>query len=281
MNIAGGRPVVVSEGNHFQELTEKALLRLGSAGWAWEWLRRNPAYARAVVKALDLKRKVLREHPYLEVLELQSDYKDKWGLCFPEEHCRAYTNAAVFWRPEHDPSIIPVVAVAAEIPSPDALDFSDLNITVRILKTREAEHVQLSNGSFSIQIHVINGTVLNGPVRLAHVLSGRETLNARRLPIERLIALKIQKRFPAKMFVADTRATRWLLALKAIDMERAGISQPDIAFQLYPGPQDADFSSNWRRSRLRRLLDTAEDMIGGGGYLKILARSAKPVRRAA
>ena len=270
----------VSKGNRFQELSEKLLLKLGAPGWAWEWLRRNPAYARAVGKSLKLLRQVLREHPFLEVLELQSAYKDKWGLCFPEDHSRAYTNAAVFWRPEYDPSIIPVAAVPAEISSPDALDFRDLKFAVRILKTPEGEHVQLSNGFHSIQINVISGTVLDGPVRLAYILSGQETLNARRVPVERLIALKKQKRFPAKMFTEDSRASRWLLALKAIDMERSGMSQPDIAAHFYPGTEHADFVTNWRRSRLRRLLDTGHEMISGGGYLKILARSVKAMRRA-
>ncbi|MBY0511803.1 MAG: DUF2285 domain-containing protein [Rhodospirillaceae bacterium] len=267
------------ERNLFQELSEKALLRLGSAGWAWEWLRRNPEYARGVNNSLGLTRHMLREHPYLEMLELQTHYHDEWGLCFPEVHSRPYTNAAIFWRPEYDPSVIPVAAVAPASHGSEALDFRDLNFAVRILKAPDSEHVLLSNGFHSIQIHVISGTVLDGPVRLAYVLSEPETLRARRLPVERLVALQKQKRFPARMFSTDSYASRWLLALKAIDMERAGVSQPDIAIQLYNGTRDAGFATDWRRSRLRRLLDTGHGMITGD-YLKILARSVKPGRPA-
>ncbi len=266
--------------NRFIVLSEKALLRLGTGGWAWEWVRRNREYPGEDAALLRATRRVLRERPFLEVLELQSSYENNWGLCFPEEHHRPYPDAAVFWQPEYDPSIIPVAAVATETHSPDALDFRDLNMAVRILKTPDEEHVLLSNGFHCIQLNVINGTVLEGPVRLAHVLSGPDALQARLLPVERLVALQMQKRFPTKMFSPDSYAARWLLALKAIDMERSGISKPDIAFQLYGGIRDSDFVTNWRRSRLRRLLDTGHGMISGD-YLRILARSVKPARRAA
>lgn len=265
--------------DNFHELSEKTLLRLGSAGWAWEWLRRNPEYARAVNSSPELERHMLREHPHLEMLDLQTHYRDEWGLCFPEKHYRPYTNAAIFWRPEFDPSVIPVAAVGSANGGADALDFRELNFAVRILRAPDSEHVLLSNGFHSIQIHVINGTVLEGPVQLAHVLPGPDILHARFLSVERLATLQKQKRFPARMFSTDSYASRWLLALKAIDMERSGVSQTDIAMQLYNGTRDVGFSTDWRRSRLRRLLDTGHGMITGD-YLKILARSIKAGRRA-
>jgi len=129
-------------------------------------------------------------------------------------------------------------------------------------------------------MRVVDGTVLDGAVHLAHLLPGPDALNERLSPLRRLAILQKQKRFPAKTFPPNSYASKWLLALKAIDMERAGFSHPEIATQLYQGVEEGGFATDWRRSRLRRLLDTGHAMIGGE-YLKILARSAKVGRRAA
>jgi len=257
---------------------DRALLRMGTSGWAWEWLRRNKDYVRAARQSV-ARRLLVRARPLLEIIELENSYEAPWGVCFSEQSDHPFSEAGVFWRADVDPSVIPVAAVASP-QNPDAIDLCSLDVAVRILKEPRAEHVLLSNGFHTIQIHVVDGTVLNGAVQLAYVLPGPDNLNTRLLPLQRLAMLQKQKRFPAKMFLPDSHASRWLLALKAIDFERAGLSHPEIAMQLYHGEKDVTFATDWRRSRLRRLLDTGHAMINGN-YLKILARSAKQGRRTA
>lgn len=82
------------------------------------------------------------------------------------------------------------------------------------------------------------------------------------------------------MFAPDPHGARWRLALKATDMERAGHTHPQIALEIFNGGTVREFARDWRRSRVRRLLDNAHALIDGD-YLKILARSAKVARRAA
>lgn len=48
----------------------------------------------------------------------------------------------------------------------EAIDLRYGNACVVILKTPQAEHLLISNGCHAIQLHIIDGTVLNGPVQL-------------------------------------------------------------------------------------------------------------------
>ncbi|TSD83654.1 hypothetical protein FFK22_036605 [Mycobacterium sp. KBS0706] len=57
--------------------------RLDRAGWAWEWLRHNPAYREAAAGAFP-RRVILRRDPEIAVLVLPGrPAADHWGLLFP------------------------------------------------------------------------------------------------------------------------------------------------------------------------------------------------------
>jgi hypothetical protein len=52
------------------------LLELDRAGWAWEWLRRNPAYVGETALAVPTAPWIIRrDAPFLR--------GRPWGLCFP------------------------------------------------------------------------------------------------------------------------------------------------------------------------------------------------------
>jgi len=58
--------------------------RLDRAGWAWEWLRHNPAYRREVDSGARPRRTILRRDPEIAVLVLPDQPSaDRWGLLFP------------------------------------------------------------------------------------------------------------------------------------------------------------------------------------------------------
>ena len=58
--------------------------RLDRAGWAWEWLRHNPAYRREAVAGASPRRVILRQDPEIAVLVLPDRLAaDPWGLLFP------------------------------------------------------------------------------------------------------------------------------------------------------------------------------------------------------
>ena len=58
--------------------------RIDRAGWAWEWLRRNPAYRRDAASVPRPRRTILRRDPDIELLTLPDRpvVADHWGLLF-------------------------------------------------------------------------------------------------------------------------------------------------------------------------------------------------------
>jgi hypothetical protein len=61
-----------------------AALRIDRAGWAWEWLRRNPAYRRDAASASRPERTTLRRDPKIELLMLSDRpvAAEHWGVLF-------------------------------------------------------------------------------------------------------------------------------------------------------------------------------------------------------
>jgi len=58
------------------------MLDLDRAGWAWEWLRRNPDYAEGEQDGFQ-KEPDHKARPQIEVLSTAvSASTSKWGLCF-------------------------------------------------------------------------------------------------------------------------------------------------------------------------------------------------------
>ena len=253
---------------------------MGLPAWSWEWLRHNTAYAESPDIGQAQKR-VLRTDPLLTVIELKRNPAPKWGMCFAEDQRRSYLRAAVFWRPDVDKSVCPVTTMTPRSKRSMAiLDLERIKVpgSVRVMPCGE-EHLLFSDGANAIQLHIFEGTVLQGPRRLAHVLNDIGHLPEHFLTLERFGVLLDRKRFPSTMFPPLAQAARWLMMLKAIDMEAAGMLQAEIALKLYDnGDEMEDFATDWRRSRVRRLLDSAHDLIDGG-YRKALMRDAKAARR--
>jgi hypothetical protein len=92
------------------------------------------------------------------------------------------------------------------------------------------------------------------------------------LTMERLFTLCRLQKFRKKDFRLDKRRFRWLLALRALDMEQAGMSQRQIADVLI----DQAVGLKWRdkgsrlRSRVRRIIALGRD-LRNGGYLQLLS----------
>lgn len=256
--------------------TDATLMRMGLPAWSWEWLRHNRAYAESPDLGLGKKR-VLRTDPLLTVIELKRNPSPDWGLCFAEDPQRPYQRAAVFWRPEIDKTVCPVTAQALRSNRDGAIiDLDRIKVTASVLVMPSGEeHLLVCDGANAIQLHIMEGTLLDGPRRLAHVLNDFGRLPEHFLTLERFGVMLTRKRFPSAMFPPLAHAARWTLMLKAIELEAAGLNQAEIALQLYDNGDEMDsFATDWRRSRVRRLLDKAHAFIEGG-YLKTLMRGTK------
>lgn len=256
--------------------SDAALLRMCRSGWAWEWLRRNGDYQASKDIGAFVRRRVIRETPMLTIIELERPHQSRWGLCFAEDPDRPFHHAAVFWNGDVDPAVCPVAATPAPRGAPSCvLDLERLKIAATVLVMPSGEqHVVLCDGIHALQLHVRNGSVVGGPVRLAYELQNFEKLPEHAVTIERLGSVLSRARFPSELLAKEPNADRWLLALKAIELEAVGHSHAEIADRLYPGSDQGNFTTDWRRSRVRRLLEAGHALIKGD-YLKILSRSPK------
>ncbi len=252
------------------------------SGWAWEWLRHSRKYRESPDIGLGVRRRVERKRPLLTIIETSHPPSDKWGICLAEDPDRPFHRAAVFWDAAVDASVCPVAAVPARGNGDASLfDPSHLKVSATVLVRGEGDqHLQLCDGVNALQLHVVEGTLLEGPVRLAYVLDDFAKLAHHTTTLERLGAVLERGRFPPHLFSGDPRAERWLLSLKAIDLEAAGLSHADIATELYQSGGRGAFATDWRRSRVRRLLEAGHALIDGD-YLKILARTTRAKSKAA
>jgi hypothetical protein len=136
------------------------------------------------------------------------------------------------------------------------------------------EHALLSDGTHHIQLEVRRGSLLEGPVQLHYELAGCDGVEAKMLALHRLLALQRLGRFPQSLYPPDQRAHRWMMALRALDADRAGASHREIASELWG---DDAVETDWRgesdylRSRVRRTIRVGED-LANGGYLRLLRR---------
>lgn len=152
------------------------------------------------------------------------------------------------------------------------MDFRSLNGDVLVLKLANGrEHVRVAFGTHAIALDVREGSVLGPPVQLkCHV--DLYSAQAQFQTVQRLFALWRQHQFRKKDIRLDQRRFRWLLALHALDLEHAGLSQRLIADRLI----DEAVGLKWRekgdalRSRVRRIITLGRD-LRDGGYLQLLS----------
>lgn len=125
-------------------------------GWAWEFLRRNPAFQRDLLAALqtnNLSRGA-------SVAGTRRPTICRAGMfCFAESQGRS---AAVFWSPRRCANVLPVIAEqpsSSSTASPFELAALPCRAAV-LLKPDKSQHVLLGNAERSLQIAVSGADIL-------------------------------------------------------------------------------------------------------------------------
>jgi hypothetical protein len=144
-----------------------------------------------------------------------------------------------------------------------AFDLASLPLAVTVVAGRGTERVALCDGYRRISLDVAGGSLLDGPVRARFVLDHAAGIDSRIVTLRRLVKLLETGKFPKSLFQRETRASRWLMAMRAHDAAAAGASQREIAEELFASlyrgahwKSDADFL----RLRVNRLLRLARRM---------------------
>lgn len=230
------------------------LLAADRSLFAWEWLRRDPSYRAAARKARADGEASSGARP------------QSWGLEAFQDPDRGVPHARPVWSRHVHPAVLPVFAEEATSTA-DSFELQRLAGSVTLIGSRGGtEHVLLSNGFHAIRLDVVAGSLLAGPVKLRYFLAGIASADRPLLTLERLLALCRTGRFSGSLHAPETRARRWLLALRAWDAVIAGAGQREIARVLLGA---AAGERRWRseapslRSQAQRLVRGARCLAGG------------------
>ncbi|EJU12127.1 hypothetical protein LH128_15411 [Sphingomonas sp. LH128] len=240
------------------------LLGYDRATWAWEWLRRS--LGREPVMLRRTSWTMRRAMPPLYVLSVK---RRRFGPLLPLAVLDDVAGFAghVFWCGDQHAPVLAVDAVPAPHGTGDGFHLHALRHPAVVLRHRGGEHLLIAEGPRCIRIAVRSGTLLAGPVRLVYHVPDGIDVEAKLLTLRRLTALCRLGRFPATLFPPERRARRWALALQAWDGRQAGASHRDIAAVIHGERlvrRDWLGASDYLRTHVKRLLRTADMLVGGG-----------------
>ncbi|RYD59959.1 MAG: DUF2285 domain-containing protein [Sphingomonadales bacterium] len=211
--------------------------------FAWEWLRRLPAYRAACIRDA-----------------AGHGEAAAFGLHRFEPFDRPFPRARPLWRREIDPHVV-MASARPHKPGKAAFDFAQLTELASSchVVSGDAEHWLWTEGRRSLRLDLAAGTLRDGPVRLEYQLSGFQDVLPRLAAIERLVALTRSGRLVRGLFTKERRAPRWALVLRTWDALAAGATQREIADRLF----DLGGLARWRieasswRQRTQRLVAAA------------------------
>ncbi|MEO0036659.1 MAG: hypothetical protein RLZZ501_2682 [Pseudomonadota bacterium] len=145
------------------------------------------------------------------------------GCIFAEAACIPCADARIFWRADWDSSVVLAEARPVSSGDAEAFDLQRFAAWATVLRLADGrELLLLSDGVRHLQLELIDGTLLAGPVRLHYALSGITQIDVKTLTLRRLVVLCRRGRFPLGLFPPEPRARRWTLALQAYDGLAAG-----------------------------------------------------------
>ncbi len=228
-----------------------ALTRVDRRAFAWEWLRRTPAYRAAWRdRNSDVLPLVASRHFGLEQFEDPS---------LPAPFARPV------WSGSVDPTVIRAAVDNAMAASNERIDLRELAPFVSVaIDDDHIEHLLLSDGVRSVRIDVLEGTLIGVPASVRYLLGGIASIAAPLPSLGRLINLVQEGRLRESAAATSRRQARWILELRTADAIAAGADQQDIARTLF-GSVVAD--QRWRRDnaayrqRAQRLVRSARQRL--------------------
>ncbi len=214
--------------------------------FAWEWLRRAPAYVEAWKKS--------------------GAAPGPCGLIGLEDPGADALSARPLWRSSFDRAVLHVEAGPPV--GDDCLDLGQFAGLLSIMSGDEArEHVLLSDGLRSIRLDVIGGSLRGGPAIVKWRVNGIAYAGPQLLALRQLSALVQHGRFARSLHRPERRARHWAAMLRVHDAIAAGQSHRDIVPMLL----GVDVSGvRWRtgagdaRSRVQRLAAGARAAVAAG-----------------
>lgn len=142
-------------------------------------------------------------------------------------------------------------------------------------------HVVLHDGASHLRLDVRAGFALDGAVRIHIVLDRLDRADCTWAALDRLRETIATGRLARRPLLQGERCLRAVTALRCWDARQTGASQRDMA-ALMVGPARArsewNMSSDYLRSRVRRALRFAEEMVEGGWQRLLDPRKSGQIR---
>jgi hypothetical protein len=225
------------------------------AGFAWEFLRRNPDYLLTFESS-----RAQPDGPTSQRIR-------RWGLRFPADPSRRADEEGVFWHPDEFKSIIPLQ------PAPPEWDAASTSLATwpsdAVYRyADDGMHIIVRHGNTTHQLWLIDPPREPSPMVAIIPL---DATAPQRASAASCFWRTICPTRPRKPRHRVSSGKRLVAALRALDGHLAGASYRAVAETLF-GP-DRDASHPWKtapvRDRVIRLTRSGLDLMRGG-YRKLL-----------
>ncbi|TAL02580.1 MAG: DUF2285 domain-containing protein [Rhodospirillaceae bacterium] len=250
------------------------LTALPLRSFAWEVVRRLPAYGTAWARAASMQTSEEIE-PGFQVLILmrESTAATTWGLLGPlEDPRRDARTANVFWDPMVCPAVLPALALPTE--GEGNIDLLPRGHSYRGALYEQVrtgrQHVLFAEQGRFLQLDVRGTPVLKAGRLLPDILSSAENVSARACAARQLTDLVRHRALRSQAHPPATQGPRLTTVLQALDGDLAGASRRDIAIALF-GLEKVQ--AGWRTRTMRDKVANAVKygkFLLDGGYRKFL-----------
>jgi Uncharacterized conserved protein (DUF2285) len=213
--------------------------------FAWEWLRRTPAYVDAWSAG---------------------DSAEPFGLWRIEDPTLDALEARPIWTEKFDNGVLQADGRLAD--AGDRVDFSQLASFATVAPAgKRRVHILLSDGLRSVRIDLRGAVPHSVPLALTWHVPGVCDVGMRLTALAQFAALVRLGRFARSLHPPQRRARRWIAMLRVHDAMAAGATNREIVSELYDVPTDAP---RWRsavgpwRLRVQRLASGARACLAMG-----------------
>lgn len=225
------------------------LLLCDRRAFAWEWLRRSPAYCEL----------------WSERRHVAADDLEKFGLLGWVDPSEPAPLARPIWSRALDRRVLQGRPADGASAPEDLFDIRSVAPLVTVEVDRaHAEHWLLSDGHWAIRLDLHEGTLLGGPILVEHRVTGLASARPKLEALRQFVVLAETGKLPITMMPRERRAAQWIAELRTADALLDGASQQDIARALFGG---AISRYRWRldsasyRLRVQRLARIARQRL--------------------
>lgn len=219
--------------------------------FAWEWLRRDPAYRMAA-----------------ETGRARGNAQGaaRFGLVAFEAPGRSIPDARPLWCFEASAHVLRVAPVRPASPF-DEWRLESMEALATRIESGCGAHLLLCDGFRTVRLDGPPGAFSSGPTGFRYRIAGLASARPQLGTLTQFLSLCRTGRFLRRHHPRETRARRWILMLRTWDALAVGADQRAIAQMLLRG---SVAEPRWRtreasvRSQVQRLVRAARAAAGGG-----------------